>query len=241
MIISGKGDHLTNDTCDCELIYLLVYQVTKLYSLRIAWCKICRERIGSRTGGPEGFKCALSLEAMLGLFACLHISVLRILPGDHLAKAKNVMKVGEALCRLDALLRPHGSKFLVGTGGGGFWVCLLCYRKSQNSNTQDMSPSTKTEVSKGLGHLLHDGSCDSLFFLAIWFVSWELKPHLRRDKPDGRQQEGILRGDSGPKYAPGPHSRNKQSREAPSLFVIAMLSARMLRASQFCSGQVFRF
>eukprot|EP00913_Durusdinium_trenchii_P029644 g27786.t1 len=26
-------------------------------SCRIAWCKICRERIGARTGGPEGFKC----------------------------------------------------------------------------------------------------------------------------------------------------------------------------------------
>ena len=236
MIISGKGDHLTNDTCDCELIYLLVYQVTKLYSLRIAWCKICRERIGSRTGGPEGFKCALSLEAMLGLFACLHISSRQ---GKECDEGGRGTELPLDSCR--KLLPSHGSKFLVGTGGGGFWVCLLCYRKSQNSNTQDMSPSTKTEVSKGLGHLLHDGSCDSLFFLAIWFVSWELKPHLRRDKPDGRQQEGILRGDSGPKYAPGPHSRNKQSREASSLFVIAIPSARMLRASQFCSGQVFRF
>ena len=27
-------------------------------SCRIAWCKICRERIGARTGGPEGFKCS---------------------------------------------------------------------------------------------------------------------------------------------------------------------------------------
>jgi len=53
---------------------------------QIAFCKICRERIGSRTGGHEGFKCKE--------------------------------------CDSDGR-------------GGGFWVCLLCYRKSQNSNTQE--------------------------------------------------------------------------------------------------------
>ncbi|CAL1167350.1 unnamed protein product [Cladocopium goreaui] len=53
---------------------------------QIAFCKICRERIGTRTGGPEGFMC----------------------------------------------------KECDGGGrGSGFWVCLLCYRKSQNSNTQE--------------------------------------------------------------------------------------------------------
>ena len=38
---------------------------------RIAFCKICRERIGPRTGGPEGFKCisALALKQH-GLCGC---------------------------------------------------------------------------------------------------------------------------------------------------------------------------
>ena len=57
--------------------------------LRIAFCKICRERIGPRTGGPEGFKC----------------------------------KECEGEGR--------------GPGGGGFWVCLQCYRKSQSNDAQE--------------------------------------------------------------------------------------------------------
>lgn len=30
VITSGKGDNLTNDCCDCDLVYFLVYEVTKL-------------------------------------------------------------------------------------------------------------------------------------------------------------------------------------------------------------------
>ena len=51
----------------CNYKFLLstieIYIIINLSSLqpqlspRIAWCKICRERIGARTGGPEGFKC----------------------------------------------------------------------------------------------------------------------------------------------------------------------------------------
>lgn len=72
----------------------------------IAHCKVCRERIGQRTGGHEGFKCRE--------------------------------------CDSSA-----GGRGPMGTGGT-FWVCLQCYRKHQNTNAQ----------------------------------------------------EGILRGDKGPKYVP---------------------------------------
>lgn len=69
----------------------------KLYYQRVAqfaWCKVCRERIGPRTGGHEGFKC-------------------KDCDGDPTGGG------------------PHG-------GGANFWVCLPCYRKQQSrTNTEE--------------------------------------------------------------------------------------------------------
>ncbi|CAE8636385.1 unnamed protein product, partial [Polarella glacialis] len=76
---------------------------------QFAWCSLCRERIGPKTGGPEGFKCK----------ECDNGG-----GGGGPGRAQQ---------------------------GGNFWVCLQCYRKQQG----------KAKV-----------------------------------------EEGILRGDKGPKYVP---------------------------------------
>lgn len=100
------------------------------------------------------------------------------------------------------------------------WLLGMSALLSQESELQyaghDIQLIQQTTCAKGTGGLL---------------CMTQLKRHLRFDEIPGRQQEGILRGDSGPKYAPGPHSRNRlrlknfkwQSHEAPPLRRIAML------------------
>jgi len=86
LLLKRLVDFMTDD----EGVFLPGVHEHKLYYQKVAqfaWCKLCRERIGPKTGGPEGFKCK----------DCDGTSTSG--PGPH--------------------------------GGTNFWICLPCYRKQQ--------------------------------------------------------------------------------------------------------------
>lgn len=213
VIIGGKGHNLTNYCCDCDLFYFLVYEVTKLNSLRIAFCKICRERIGSRTGGHEGFKCALSLDA--GSLDCLLQLPFK---GSQLRQGMWFRWSRRLFCCCPSCqLQTVRSSLAQVIKAFGYVYSAIARVRTPIRRTWY---STNNLRQRGLG-----------IFCMTEAVIRNSNHILDSKKPGNLNRRGFCAAIQVPNMHLGPHSRNRlrlknfnwQSREAPALRRIAML------------------